>query len=86
MWAIASSQLTVVNVPSAARSMGWSRRSGSWWTSTAARPLWQANPFVTGCSRSGVSLTSCPSSTWATSPHDGSQIRQNVRTVSMGRA
>jgi hypothetical protein len=36
---------------------------------------------VTGWSRSGDSFTSCPSSTCATNPQLGSQMRQNVRTV-----
>ena len=63
-----------------------SRRSGSWLTSTAASPLWQAKPLVTGCSRSGFSATSVVPSTSATRPQLGSQIRQNVRTSSIARA
>ncbi len=44
----ASSHETAVQPPSAARTIGRSRRSGSRFTSTKARPLWQANPSVAG--------------------------------------
>src|SRR5690606_38188595 len=75
---IASSQPMRSKPPAAVRCSGWSRRSGSRWTSRLAMPLWQAKPRVTGCSRSGRSARSAPSSTSATSPQAGSQTRQKV--------
>ena len=51
-------------------------RSGSFWTSVIAIPFGQANPRESGCSASGRSLVTRPSSTVATMPQSGSQIRQ----------
>src|SRR5438309_10262016 len=53
-------------------------RSGSFWTSAMAMPLVQQNPFECGLSLSARSEISFPSSTVATRPHNGSQMRQNV--------
>src|SRR6478735_5414136 len=80
MSASASSHDAVVHSPSAARRSEASNRSGSSWTSSAAIPLWQANPLVTGCSWSARKAVTRPSATVATNPHDGSQIRQKVLT------
>ena len=72
----ASSQPTRSNSPTAFFRSGCSTRSGSFWTSAIAIPFGQANPCESGCSASGRSFTSFPSSTVATIPHSGSQIRQ----------
>src|SRR2546427_5458138 len=77
MSVIASSQLTG-SKPSGPRRSGWVTRSGSLWTSVNAIPFWQAKPDDSGCSLSGRSAMSRPSSTVAIIPHSGSQIRQNV--------
>ena len=41
-----------------------------------AIPLGQAKPRESGCSGSGLTFVRRPSSTVATMPHSGSQIRQ----------
>ena len=82
MSAIAWSQLTASN-PSAVRRSGVVTRSGSLTTSANAMPFWHANPADSGCSLSGRSATSLPSSTVAIMPHSGSQIRQNVGLCSV---
>ena len=46
-------------------------------------PLGQAKPRDIGCFASGRSRTSRPSSTVATRPHSGSQIRQYVTRSSV---
>ena len=46
--------------------------------SVIAIPFGQAYPRESGCSRSGRSFVSRPSSTVATIPHSGSQMRQKV--------
>ena len=58
-------------------------RSGSFWTSVNAMPFWQAKPAESGWSLSGRRAVRRPSSTVATMPHSGSQIRQNVVLCSM---
>ncbi len=73
---IAVSQETRSKLPSGRRRCGWSTRSGSFWTSVIAIPFGQAKPFDSGCSLSGRSFVTLPSSTVATMPHSGSQIRQ----------
>ena len=72
----ASSQPTRSKLPSAWRLSGCRTRSGSLWTSVIAIPFGQAKPFDSGCSPSGRSLVSFPSSTVATIPQSGSQMRQ----------
>ena len=68
---------------SAVRRSGVVTRSGSLCTSVNAMPFWQAKPADSGCSLSGRSATSRPSSTVAIMPHSGSQIRQNVGLCSI---
>src|SRR3954469_22435198 len=46
-------------------------------------PLGHAYPLLSGCSLSGRSLVTTPSSTVATIPQCASQIRQNVTTSAM---
>ena len=72
----ASGQVTRSKPPSGLRRSGCSTRSGSFWTSAIAIPFGQANPAESGCSGSGRTLVSFPSSTVATMPQSGSQIRQ----------
>src|SRR5882724_5418366 len=75
----ASSHDTGSNSPGPpTRLSGWRIRSGSFCTSAMAMPLAQQNPLECGLSLSARSETSLPSSTVATMPHSGSQIRQNV--------
>src|SRR5438067_2798816 len=75
----ASSQLTRSNSPGPpTRFIGWRIRSGSFCTSAMATPLVQQKPLECGLSLSARSETSLPSSTVATMPHSGSQMRQNV--------
>jgi hypothetical protein len=91
---IASSQVTGSNpfgpssspgrsAPARRRRNGVVTRSGSFCTSVKAMPFWHANPADSGCSLSGRSATRRPSSTVATIPHSGSQIRQNVGLFSI---
>ena len=82
MSVIASSQVTG-SKPVGPRRSGVVTRSGSLTTSVNAMPFWQANPDDSGWSLSGRSATSRPSSTVATMPHSGSQIRQNVGLCSI---
>jgi hypothetical protein len=82
----ASSQPTGSNSPDGARRSGWSTRSGSFWTSAIAIPLGHAYPRESGLSGSGRSFTTFPSSTVATIPHSGSQIRQKETFSSMALA
>src|SRR5438270_95778 len=81
-WAMspnASSHVTRSNSPGPpTRFSGYSTRSGSFCTSAMAMPLAQQKPFECGFSLSARSDTSLPSSTVATIPHSGSQIRQKV--------
>ena len=77
MSVIASSQLTG-SKPCGVRRSGVVTRSGSLTTSVKAMPFWQAKPAESGWSLSGRNATRRPSSTVATMPHSGSQIRQNV--------
>ena len=64
------------NEPSGRRRCGCRSRSGSFWISVIAIPLGQAKPRESGCSASGRSFVTRPSSTVATIPQSGSQIRQ----------
>jgi hypothetical protein len=82
MSVIASSQLTG-SKPFGPRRSGVVTRSGSLTTSVNAMPFWQAKPDDSGWSLSGQSATSRPSSTVATMPHRGSQIRQKVGLFSI---
>ena len=63
-------------LPSSRRRNGCRTRSGSFWTSLIAIPFGQAKPAESGCSGSGRTLVRRPSSTVATMPQSGSQIRQ----------
>src|SRR5882724_7729143 len=75
----ASSHDTGSNSPGPpTRLSGWRIRSGSFCTSAMAMPLVQQNPLEWGLSLSARSEVSLPSSTVATRPHNGSQMRQNV--------
>ena len=76
---IACSQVVRSNSPGPPlRRSGCSTRSGSFWTPVIAMPLGQALPRESGWSSSGRSWISRPSSTVATIPQSGSQMRQKV--------
>ncbi len=83
MSVIASSHDTRSKPPPPVRRSGVVTRSGSFCTSVKAMPFWQANPADNGWSLSGRSATSRPSSTVATMPHSGSQMRQKVALCSI---
>ena len=81
MSVIASSQPTC-SKPAGVRRSGMVTRSASLTTSVKAMPFWHANPVDSGWSLSGRNATSLLSSTVATMPHSGSQMRQNVTLCS----
>jgi hypothetical protein len=75
----ASSNETGSNSPGPpTRLSGLRIRSGSFCTSAMAMPLAQQKPLECGFSLSARSDTSLPSSTVATMPQSGSQMRQKV--------